>query len=76
LTASDSLNENYTTIVINVKDVNDMPPTFPETLYEKTLNEEKDAPYMMMQVYYEFLLFFMFILFGKWLMGYRNNLDD
>jgi hypothetical protein len=50
LVASDSLNENHTTIVINIKDVNDLPPTFPETSYEKTLNEEMDAPYMMMQV--------------------------
>ncbi|KAG5675458.1 hypothetical protein PVAND_005362 [Polypedilum vanderplanki] len=50
LVASDSLNENHTTIIINVKDVNDLPPTFPETSYEKTLSEEMDAPYMMMQV--------------------------
>lgn len=50
MVASDSLNENDTTIVINIKDVNDLPPTFPETSYEKTLNEEMDAPYMMMQV--------------------------
>jgi hypothetical protein len=33
-----------------VKDVNDMPPVFPETLYEKSLDEEMDAPYMMLQV--------------------------
>lgn len=50
MVASDSLNENYTTIIINVKDVNDLPPAFPEPLYEKTLNEEKEAPYMIVQV--------------------------
>lgn len=54
LAASDSLNENYTTIIINVKDVNDLPPTFPEPLYVKSLNEEMDAPYMMQQVNYCF----------------------
>lgn len=50
LVASDSLNENHTTIIINVKDVNDMPPVFLETLYEETLNEELEAPYNMLQV--------------------------
>lgn len=50
MVASDSLNENHTTIIINVKDVNDMPPVFPETLYEKCLDEEMDAPYMTLQV--------------------------
>jgi hypothetical protein len=50
LVASDSLNENHTTIIINVKDVNDMPPVFPETLYEKCLDEEMDPPYMTLQV--------------------------
>ena len=71
MTASDSLNENYTTIVINVKDVNDMPPTFPETLYEKTLNEEMDAPYMMKQVLiYDFII--LVLLNGKWDNQCRN----
>lgn len=50
LAASDSLNENYTTIIINVKDVNDLPPVFPEPLFQKTLDEEMEAPYMMIQV--------------------------
>lgn len=50
MVASDSLNENHTTIIINIKDVNDLPPEFAETLYEKTLDEEKEAPFMMTQV--------------------------
>ncbi|XP_058979964.1 neural-cadherin isoform X3 [Musca domestica] len=50
LVASDSLNENATTIVINVRDVNDLPPVFPQTLYERTLDEEMKAPFTIMQV--------------------------
>lgn len=50
MVASDSLNENHTMIIINVKDVNDLPPVFPETLYEKTMDEETEAPYKMIQV--------------------------
>ncbi|XP_032307595.1 neural-cadherin isoform X12 [Drosophila ananassae] len=51
LVASDSLNENQTTIVINVCDVNDLPPQFPQTSYERTLNEGMtDTPFTIMQV--------------------------
>lgn len=50
LVASDSLNENQTTIVISVRDVNDLPPVFPQTLYERSLNEEMAAPYTIIQV--------------------------
>ncbi|KAL1391482.1 hypothetical protein pipiens_000369, partial [Culex pipiens pipiens] len=50
LVASDSLNENKTIIVINVKDVNDMPPVFPQQLYERTMDEELDVPFRIMQV--------------------------
>ncbi|XP_017854376.1 neural-cadherin isoform X7 [Drosophila busckii] len=50
LVASDSLNENSTTIVISVRDVNDLPPVFPQTLYERSLNEELDTPFTIMQV--------------------------
>lgn len=50
LVASDSLNENATTILIYVRDVNDLPPLFPQTLYERTLNEEIDAPFTITQV--------------------------
>lgn len=61
LVASDSLNENATTIIINVRDVNDLPPVFPQTLYERTLNEEMKAPFTIMQVgVLFFVLFFTF----------------
>ncbi|XP_032294367.1 neural-cadherin isoform X5 [Drosophila virilis] len=50
LVASDSLNENQTTIVISVRDVNDLPPVFPQTLYERSLNEEMATPFTIMQV--------------------------
>uniref|UniRef100_A0A6P4FSS0 Neural-cadherin isoform X12 n=1 Tax=Drosophila rhopaloa TaxID=1041015 RepID=A0A6P4FSS0_DRORH len=51
LVASDSLNENQTTIVINVRDVNDLPPRFPQTSYERTLDEGmNDTPFTIMQV--------------------------
>lgn len=48
--ASDSLNENHTTVIINIKDVNDLPPEFPQNLYERTMDEELDAPFRIMQV--------------------------
>jgi hypothetical protein len=44
------LNENHTMIIINIKDVNDLPPVFPEAHYEKTMDEETEAPYKMIQV--------------------------
>lgn len=50
LVASDSLNENHTKVIIHIKDVNDLPPEFPQNLYERTLNEEMDAPFRIMQV--------------------------
>ncbi|XP_046867033.1 neural-cadherin isoform X6 [Drosophila willistoni] len=50
LVASDSLNENQTTIVINVRDVNDLPPKFPQTSYERSLDEEMRTPFTIMQV--------------------------
>jgi hypothetical protein len=37
-------------IIINIKDVNDLPPVFPEAHYEKTMDEETEAPYKMIQV--------------------------
>lgn len=72
MAASDSLNENHTTIIINVKDVNDLPPVFPETLYEKTLDEEMEAPYMMVQVVTQKFNWFLMVennlkvVDGKW----------
>lgn len=50
LSASDSLNENFTKICITVRDKNDLPPSFPEKLYPKTMDEEILAPFQMIQV--------------------------
>lgn len=62
LVASDSLNENYTKIVVNIKDVNDLPPVFPQKHYEKTMDEEMNAPFKIMQV---LLSFYSFIYLKK-----------
>lgn len=51
LVASDSLNENHTKIIITVRDVNDLPPVFPEKLYGKVLDEEMKTPFTMLQVH-------------------------
>lgn len=52
LVASDSLNENYTTVVIHIKDANDLPPKFDRILYKKDINEELPGQYplLLMQV--------------------------
>ncbi|XP_011867959.1 PREDICTED: neural-cadherin-like isoform X1 [Vollenhovia emeryi] len=42
LTASDNLKENYTTVVIHVKDVNDNPPVFERPNYRTQITEEDD----------------------------------
>lgn len=42
LVASDNRNENHTTVVIHVKDVNDNPPLFDRPLYETQITEEDD----------------------------------
>ena len=42
LVASDNLNENFTTIVIHVNDVNDNPPVFDRPTYETQISEEDD----------------------------------
>jgi hypothetical protein len=44
------LNENHTTIVINVRDVNDLKPVFDKIAYKKTMDEELAAPFKIMQV--------------------------
>lgn len=53
LVGSDSLNENWTTVVIHVNDVNDLPPVFNSTLYTKAFAEEFGGPYpySLLQVY-------------------------
>lgn len=45
MVASDSLNENQTTVVIHVKDVNDMPPVFDEKSYRTNIDEELPGTY-------------------------------
>jgi len=52
LVASDNLNENYTTVVIHVKDVNDNPPVFDRPTYEAQITEEDDRnlPKRILQV--------------------------
>ncbi|KAJ9597441.1 hypothetical protein L9F63_011698, partial [Diploptera punctata] len=52
LVASDSLNENQTTVVIHVNDVNDLPPVFNSTLYTAVMEEEFTGPhpYRLLQV--------------------------
>jgi len=52
LVASDNLNENYTTVVIHIKDVNDNPPAFDRPTYETQITEEDDrhVPKRILQV--------------------------
>lgn len=40
MVASDSLNEVETTVVVFVRDVNDMPPEFEKNLYVTSMSEE------------------------------------
>ncbi|XP_015784984.1 neural-cadherin [Tetranychus urticae] len=52
LAASDNLNENYTQVVIRVKDVNDHPPVFDRPVYETQITEEDNTnlPKKILQV--------------------------
>ena len=52
LVASDNLNENHTTVVIHIKDVNDNPPMFDRPTYETQITEEDDRnlPKRVLQV--------------------------
>lgn len=52
LVASDTLHENFTMVRIHVKDVNDLPPKFGQSLYEATIIEEDDKglPKRILQV--------------------------
>lgn len=53
LAASDNLKENYTTVVIHVKDVNDNPPVFERPTYRTQITEEDDRnlPKRVLQVH-------------------------
>jgi hypothetical protein len=46
------LNENQTTVVIHVNDVNDLPPVFTSNLYTAVMEEEFAGPhpYSLLQV--------------------------
>lgn len=59
LAASDNLKENYTTVVIHVKDVNDNPPVFERPTYRTQITEEDDRnlPKRVLQVLEKFLSF-------------------
>uniref|UniRef100_A0A6G1SIF4 Neural-cadherin n=1 Tax=Aceria tosichella TaxID=561515 RepID=A0A6G1SIF4_9ACAR len=52
LVASDNLNENYTNVIIKVKDVNDNPPIFDRPTYQTTITEgdDKKLPKKILQV--------------------------
>ncbi len=54
--ASDNLNENYTTVVIHVNDVNDNPPVFDRPTYETQITEEDDRnlPKRVLKVVYTY----------------------
>lgn len=55
LAASDNLKENYTTVVIHVKDVNDNPPVFERPTYRTQITEEDDRnlPKRVLQVRFD-----------------------
>ena len=61
LAASDNLKENYTTVVIHVKDVNDNPPVFERPTYRTQITEEDDRnlPKRVLQVFFTFLTCFL-----------------
>ncbi len=40
MVASDSLNESECTVVVFIRDLNDLPPTFEKDLYEVNITEE------------------------------------
>lgn len=42
VTASDNFKDNYTTVVINIRDVNDNSPIFEKTSYRTQITEEDD----------------------------------
>lgn len=52
LVASDSLNESVTRVTILIKDANDLPPVFNQTVYTAHLLEEMNdpLPFRLLQV--------------------------
>lgn len=61
LVASDGRNENSTTVIIHINDVNDLPPVFERSSYTTLVQEELPGPhpYGLIQV----LVFFFFVFF-------------
>lgn len=51
MVASDGLNENNTTLIINVADLNDLPPVFDNTTYVKEIYEESDKVELLLKVF-------------------------
>ncbi|CAA9998310.1 unnamed protein product, partial [Nesidiocoris tenuis] len=45
LVASDSLNEQSTTVVVNIADVNDLQPVFESPVYTAEMDEEHPGPH-------------------------------
>lgn len=74
---SDSLNENSTTILVRVKDVNDLPPKFTSNNYTVTINEELIGVQKIVQVIFIFsltqLLNQCFVSITHWLMDPEND---
>ncbi|KAG8223171.1 hypothetical protein J437_LFUL000337, partial [Ladona fulva] len=56
MAASDNLKENYTTVVIHVKDVNDNPPVFERPTYRTQITEEDDRNLPKRVLQYELTL--------------------
>ena len=56
------MNENYTTVVIHVNDVNDNPPVFDRPTYETQITEEDDRnlPKRVLKVLNVVVLFSLF----------------
>lgn len=55
--ASDGRKENFTTVIIHVKDTNDNPPIFDKTSYRTQITEEDDRglPKKVLKVFMLFL---------------------
>ena len=59
MVATDSLNENFTTVVIHVDNVNDCPPVFDQHMYEVDISEEDvgNLPGKILKVNIKFFCF-------------------
>lgn len=54
LTVTDNVRENYTNVVIKVRDVNDNPPVFERATYRTQITEgdDRNLPKRVLQVYW------------------------